>query len=552
MGDSFYGGSVPKFSEQYTIPYSSKIKVLTGSDFTVDSREKIYLRDDKENTRYVILFYKEEETDSQKLRAIQNVFIKSASISAIEGISFKVCNLSVDSTLKAAFKYVMDTPAHPFNWIHNAADTNIFILIYYSGYPQMFYEGPLETSAFTEFTLYLSTPTKAENLFEKYNSGNGFINRDARKTYIDQAWGKYSPSGGLSVADALIKPENIPVGVRAIAKGEYIGNPPGIEGNPDQTFPSRNTGIKESKIKLWTDNINQIYKSDNNRIREMLSDKLVANNKDSNKISEEFGNSNYIDYLIVYGKNPDNKLKSIIRDVYDISKKLYMLKDAYGLKTEDIAKLAVNMYGFYKFKEKDPSVKIENSEELEALYISQNIVSKLVNVNPVFISQISKNVAAEILNVTGSINTAKKLLEKFNTKNNKEAGKKDLDLDEMKTLIVYFKDKIEDLKNTEDYKDITDERDKKNYIKNPDNYDISSDESFPFRNTEINNKTNQNLEKLINNDDDVKRTIIFAILNESQSQKQGDNKQKSNEGGGDKFGGGGNRGGRKGRSKYDD
>lgn len=521
------------FSEQFTIPYATNIGILTGSDFTIDSREKIYLRENKTTDRYVILFYRENESDSQKLRAIQRIFIDTGS-KGFQDISFKVCNLSADKTLNNAFKEVIDTPAHPFNWIQNAANPNIFILIYYSGYPQMFYEGPLEVSIFSDFIITnLSTKTKSESLFEKYNSGNGFVDKDIKKTYVEQAWNKFTPSSGVSVADALIKPENIPSGLRAIAKGEYIGPPPSLSSNQYNQLPSKDAKIRQQKTVSWAEKINQIYKGDNTKsqVQGIQNSGLVKNGKEENLISDAFEESPYIDYLLSYeGKNSDNKLKGLVSEVYKIAKKLYILKDAYNLKPEDIAKLSINMFGFYKFKEKDPSVKVDKADELEALYISQNVISKFANVNPIFAQQIAKIVANEILNEEGTIKIAQAIQKSFNDNKGGE-NKNEISLDDAKIIVDYFRDKMEELVTNDDNKNKS--NDEKRAIKSePDNYDISSDETFPFKSDDIDEKTNQRLEDLINNDSDVKKFIIKKVMNPQQGGGQQQQQQDSGGGGG--------------------
>jgi hypothetical protein len=522
MSDSY------NFSQQYTIPYATNIQILTGSDFTIDSREKIYLRDDNKINRYVILFYREETAEAQKLKAIQKIFIDISSGQTFEGIKFRVCNLSADPKLRRAFDDVREDQAHPFNWIEKAADPNIFILIYFSGYPQMFYEGPLQKLAFNEFiSKHLSTNLRSKLIFQKYNSGNGFIG-DSKETYFQQAWGKYVPSGGLDVASALIKTEDIPAGVRVIAEKEYIGPPPGVAVTqlPSRSDTNNPKSIKNSKTNIWTEKINQIYKEDkNNKIVGMLTSGLVKNGgKDSNLISKAFNESIYIDYLVVYtGKKPDEQIKGLARQVYDIAKKIYILKDAYGLTNpEDIAKLAVNMFGFYKFKEKDPSVKVEKANELEALYVSQNVITKLVNVNPVFVQQIAKNVADTILNEEGSLKIAQQIQKYFNDR--KGTDKKEITLDEALNIVGYFTDKAEDLINDEDNRNKSD-ADKKEIKMSADSYDTSSDESFPFKDYSEENM-NEQLEKLIDNDNDIKQWIIKRIF-DPKNQQQNTQKQSS-------------------------
>jgi uncharacterized membrane protein YgcG len=532
------------FSQQYTIPYAPKIESLTGSDFTIDSREKIYLTDGK-SIRYVILFYRELEADTQKLRAIQKIFLETGKV-GFDNVSFKVCNLSADSKLNTAFNEVRTNPAHPFNWIQNSADPNIFILIYFSGYPQMFYEGPLEKVAFTNFiNTFLLGELESKTIFKKYNSGNGFIGVGSKQTYIEQAWSKYTPSGGATdVASSLIKPENIPSGVRAITKGEYVGPPPGIQG----PFPKTNEKLKEQKTEQWAEKINQIFKEDNKRIDGMkLPDiNLVNTGKNSNRISDAFKDSIYIDYLVTYVNKSDNQLKSLIRRVYDIAKELYVLRGAYNLKAEDIAKLSVNMFGFYRFKKYDPSVKIDKADELEVLYIRDDIVTKNSNgINPIFIQQISKNVANLILDEKGSLKTAEAVEKNFN--DNKGKDKNEISFEDALSIVDYFRGKMKELINNEDNKG-KDQKEKNNIKRNPDNYDISSDESFPFKSDDIDQKTNEQLEKLINDDYNVKKFIINKIMGENQQSGGQPSEGGGGSGGGTKpfGGGGGRRGGRAG------
>jgi hypothetical protein len=388
----------------------------------------------------------------------------------------------------------------------------------------MFYEGPLEKVAFTNFiNTFLLGELESKTIFKKYNSGNGFIGVGSKQTYIEQAWNSYKPSGAVTVANALIKPENIPTGLKAIASGEYIGPPPGISLGklPSRADVTQKDNPKTKSVTSWKNKIDKKSKGDKGDM------KIVAD-----KIPTIFENSPYIDYLISYdGQNADNKTKTIVDDTYEVAKKLNILKEGYGITPDDVANLAVNMYGFYKFKEKDPNVKVVTADELAALYISQNVVSKFVNVQNEFVQQqISKNVANTILSDDGTIRIANKILPIFNNKTNSDAGRKNLDLDDAKIIVNYFKDKMEELVSNEENRGKSKE-DKKEIKRDVDNYDISSDESFPFRNMEITNTTNIQLENLIENQDNIKRSIIAAILKDEANPQQQGGQQPSGGGG---------------------
>jgi hypothetical protein len=69
--------------------------------------------------------------------------------------------------------------------------------------------------------------------------------------------------------------------------------------------------------------------------------------------------------------------------------------------------------------------------------------------------------------------------------------------------------------------------------RNPSNYD-TSEESFPFKNYEVNDKTNTQLENLINNDDNVKKRIISIIMKDENAPQQ---QSESGGGGGGIFSG---------------
>jgi hypothetical protein len=565
------GGYQPSYSPQlnfsgltigdagsYRIPYSSKIKIVTGANFSIDQREKIYFKDDDRDKKNIILFYREKDiVDKVKLLNIQKVFITTASIDYDGTIFFKVCNLSADTELNDAFNEVIKTKAHPFNWIKNAADENIFILIYNSGYPQMFYEGPLEPSYFSNFiNAYLKPELSYLALFQKESSGNGFL-LDRKTNYIQQTWSRYVPTGSAvgNVATALIKDENLPAGIRAVVKGEYIGTPPFVKG---ASFPSQDKltpsdpkfkeGIKYKKTKVWAEKINQIYKNDNRKNIDMAKPEaefnnipLVSTGSNPNLISEAFNTSQYIDYLIIYtGKNPDDQIKNYAKDVYEISKQLYIYKNAFGLTTKDVATLAINMYGFYKFKEVDPSVKSDTADALSSLYMSQNVISKLVNINPIFVQQIasivSKIIIGESRDITKNVKTY--------LDNNRGQDKKEADYNDVTSIVIYFQEKMDEYKNNDDNKNKSENDIKKILIDDVDEYmNTQSDESFPesIKSQDEDDKLNNNIQRLINDDTNIKRNIVRKILGDKQQQNQEKEKEDTVNIFGS-YGGGGRRG----------
>jgi hypothetical protein len=227
--DQFSGSFPQNFSQQYpsfnipmsrdgayVIPYSSNLKIFTGGNFTLDQRDKIYLKDNSSGVNYIILFYKENPSQSQEfktyLNSIQNLFIKISSVS-IEKVEFRICNLSVDELLNKAFEEVKSNSTHPFNWIRSAKNPDIYILIYSSGYPQMFYEGPLNEIYLSQFANNLSDTGTADNFYNKYGTVNGFFDsRGQGQTYKEQAWidFKSNPSSfGNLPTNLLVKEETL-------------------------------------------------------------------------------------------------------------------------------------------------------------------------------------------------------------------------------------------------------------------------------------------------------------------------------------------------------
>jgi hypothetical protein len=191
--------NIPVISGAYVTPYSTNLKVLTGANFTLSDRDKISLKDDSSGINYIILFYREGGRDSNDLNAVQKLFV-DISKTTVPNVEYRICNISSDSELTKAFNYFNDHPEHPFSWVASAKNPNIFILIYNSGYPQMFYEGPLTLTFLNDFALGLKQSNSSKVLFTKFGTMNGYDNvNGVGQTYREQAWTKFKTNPEIVV-----------------------------------------------------------------------------------------------------------------------------------------------------------------------------------------------------------------------------------------------------------------------------------------------------------------------------------------------------------------
>lgn len=121
------------------------VKRLTGSDFTLDSKELIGLKYDD---CILVLFYGENTESAQLVRIWAIVAQQTA------GPVFAALNLLNERRVAAAFTRVAGDGTHPFHW---AALRSIpFILVYRKGWPVAFYNGSREVQAISDFSLTLA------------------------------------------------------------------------------------------------------------------------------------------------------------------------------------------------------------------------------------------------------------------------------------------------------------------------------------------------------------------------------------------------------------
>ena len=393
-----YSGGGGKSFETFTIPYQSGVVgILTGADFTLDQREKIYLRDVSPRI-YVILFYKQREiinspndSDRTVFDGIQKIFM---SVGSSENALLKVCNLSIDDNLNNAFSKIDES--HPFSWIRAAANRNFYILVYKNGYPQMFYQGPVEVPSLKEFidNIGVNDPSVKDyyrNIFMKTVSGNEEILKEYRK----QAWNDYTQkisgktfvsSYEKEIVSSLATQAQLPSKTIDYLKTETVQGWPrsfgfNIPTNVEETY--------KTNAKTWNELFKNKTKSKGKQKGGVKLDSLSDYvSKPGDPPGGAYYNSPYRNFLSTNTKEGNTKdkdgkkkqksggLGSLVEQYVSILKELYPLKEYLTRKSgssnpnEYITKLTMDMLGFYKWRESQPPYKIENETDLKNQFIN--------------------------------------------------------------------------------------------------------------------------------------------------------------------------------------
>jgi len=145
----------------FTIPYGFKATPLSSYDFTIEQRDKIYLKEnDKSDLPVVIFFYDEYYLKSDILEKARSMFLSASNTFGMA--IFRFCNLSIETVLAEEFKRIREDKTHPFNLIiypSSNSKSNLFVLVYKKGYPQCIYEGPVNETSFKIFLTGLSDPS---------------------------------------------------------------------------------------------------------------------------------------------------------------------------------------------------------------------------------------------------------------------------------------------------------------------------------------------------------------------------------------------------------
>ena len=385
----------------YVTPYSEKLKILTGANFTLDQRDKIYLRDDSAGINFIILFYKEQTADKNELNAVQGLMLSASDVST-SNTEFRICNLNSDSLLLKSFEDIKLSATHPFNWIQSAKNPDIFILIYSSGYPQMFYEGPLTVSSLTEFAGALAKPSVSGILYTKFGTANGFTDvKGTGKTYKEQAWASFDSSKNKPY------PNLNPALLSKIDIGEISGLKEKEYPSPSYLKTSENKDVLFKRLLVKVNEIAKSGKANNlpglvGGENDIFNSNYGNNDKDDKRslITDALKDSIYKNYYIPYESKKENNAKTIQKIanyLYKITKKLYSYKDIFELKDEQVARLAVNMYGLYLLNQYSATDKVSTETGLVNYYTAQNTVYKNVpNVKPTYVQNIVETVSGEI------------------------------------------------------------------------------------------------------------------------------------------------------------
>jgi len=133
------------------------------SDFSLENRHLICIANKEYITKNVILlFYKKSD---KKDKVIYDIFSKIGNSLKLINLNFVSCAIDVIPGLEKAFQEIANDPDHPYHWIRNKPKneeegTTVirfpFLLIYRKGFPNGFYEGPLEEKEFRDFCIQMA------------------------------------------------------------------------------------------------------------------------------------------------------------------------------------------------------------------------------------------------------------------------------------------------------------------------------------------------------------------------------------------------------------
>jgi hypothetical protein len=135
------------------------IKIFRSrEDFSLESRHLICIANrDYINKNAIILFYKKSD---KKDKIIYEVFNKVGNTLKILNLNFISCAVDQIPGLEKTFQEIANDPDHPYNWIKNKPKNEEsessrfpFMIVYRKGFPQCFYEGPIEEKEFRDFCI---------------------------------------------------------------------------------------------------------------------------------------------------------------------------------------------------------------------------------------------------------------------------------------------------------------------------------------------------------------------------------------------------------------
>lgn len=440
----------------FTIPYGFKATPLSSYDFTIEQRDKIYLKEnDKTDLPVVIFFYDEFYLKSDILEKARSMFLEVSNVFSLA--IFRFCNLSIETVLAEEFKRIRDDKTHPFNLIispSSSTKSNLFVLVYKKGYPQCIYEGPSDKNTFINFLSGLSNPeyiiklkktpgTIKEQLWIDYNK-----TAESKSIVIDKDYLEAFSDAPALVESVIVKPAPWPRGRMEHTEANTTLSKfsktkdkkvEGITGKDSDRWAKilYNYGIKLSE-KMFNDRKNKGILSAVNLIPLTRDDEIKDYIFDI--ITEIFKTPKYNDFYlppINQNQNKSGGEDAIIKNnslmVYGIiTTLLYLNKYNESFLPsltykEEAIKIAVSFYGCYLYK-KDERFNTEEVEKLRGLFISEGL-------NPKYAAPISTYI---VENDSLVIKVLKNKLEgNINKFNNEEVENKEdkVNLDEVLEVI---------------------------------------------------------------------------------------------------------------------
>ena len=112
-----------------------RVKILTSSDFNLDSPEKLTLKD---KNCALVLFH----TSNEKSKFLADIWTRLST--TVPGTVFMSCDLMMQESVATAFATVSQESNNPLSWL-NLKKVPL-ILEYRGGYPQAAYNGAISES----------------------------------------------------------------------------------------------------------------------------------------------------------------------------------------------------------------------------------------------------------------------------------------------------------------------------------------------------------------------------------------------------------------------
>ena len=158
----FVGDVPPPYKRgvvSYTFFAQDRVKMLTTSDFALETKDKIALKWDN---CLIVLFYG-ENAESKAYVQIWTIVAQQAA-----GPVMAACNLIAETQVARAFAELAGMGSHPLQWA--AMKGYPFILVYRGGWPTAFYNGERSVQSLVDWSMTLACQA---NYYERDNYAGG-------------------------------------------------------------------------------------------------------------------------------------------------------------------------------------------------------------------------------------------------------------------------------------------------------------------------------------------------------------------------------------------